>query len=101
MDLDAVDLVVAHQANGRIIDAVGERLGVPAHKLFKDVERYGNTSAASIPIALADAYAQGLIDEDALVVLTAFGSGLVWGAGVVRWGVRSRHVSHNAESVHA
>lgn len=85
-----VDLVVAHQANGRIIEAVGDRLGLPSHKVFTNVVRYGNTTAASIPIALRDAAEQGAVKDGDLVVLTAFGSGLAWGAGVVRWGTRSQ-----------
>lgn len=84
--VDDVALVVAHQANGRIIDAVGERLGLPPQKVFTNVARYGNTSAASIPIALRDAAGQGLLKDGELVVLTAFGSGFAWGAGVARWG---------------
>lgn len=87
--LDDVDLVVAHQANGRILDAVAERLGLPPGKLFKNVDRYGNTTAASIPIALAEAHAAGALREGDLVVLAAFGSGFVWGAALVRWGIAS------------
>lgn len=83
--LDDVDLVVAHQANGRILDAVAERLGVARSKLFTNVDRYGNTSAASVPIALAEAQASGALRDGDLVVLAAFGSGLVWGASTVRW----------------
>lgn len=86
LSLDDVDLVVAHQANARILDSVAERLGAPRHKLFSNVSRYGNTSAASIPIVLAEAQAQGALRDGDLVVLTAFGSGFVWGAGVCRWG---------------
>lgn len=99
--LGDVDLVVAHQANGRIVEAVGERLGVPREKLFVDVGRYGNTSSASIPIALADAAEQGSLDEGALVILTAFGSGFVWGAGVVRWGVASTQTQDSKQVARA
>lgn len=83
--LDDVDLVVAHQANGKIVDAVGDRLGVPPDKLFSNVARYGNTSAASVPIALVEAQAMGRLNEGDLVVLTAFGSGFAWGAAIVHW----------------
>ena len=84
--LDGVDLVVAHQANGRILDAVAERLGMPRDKLFTNIGHYGNTSAASIPMALAEAKERGVLRDGDLVVLAAFGSGFVWGAGIVRWG---------------
>lgn len=86
VSLDDVDLVVAHQANGRILDAVAERLGVSRAKLFTNVDHYGNTSAASIPLALDEAQATGVLREGDHVVLTAFGSGFAWGAGVARWG---------------
>lgn len=84
-----VDVVVAHQANGRILDAVAERLGLPRSKLFTNIAHYGNTSAASIPIALTEAHASGALRAGDLAVLTAFGSGFVWGAGLVRWGMPS------------
>lgn len=100
VSLDDADLVVAHQANGRIVEAVGERLGLPAHKLFSNVASYGNTSAASIPIALADAHAQGLLDQGSLVALTAFGAGFVWGAGMVQW-ILPRPEERLAEAVTA
>ena len=90
VSLDDVDLLVAHQANGRILEAVRERLGLPREKVFVNVVRYGNTTAASIPIALAEAHEGGVLRDDDLVVLAAFGSGFVWGAGVVRWGVPAR-----------
>ncbi|HEX2058035.1 MAG TPA: beta-ketoacyl-ACP synthase 3 [Actinomycetota bacterium] len=83
--LHDVDLVVAHQANGRILEAVAERLEVAPHKVFTNIARYGNTSSASIPIALAEASAEGILRTGDRVVLTAFGSGFVWGAGVVEW----------------
>ncbi|CAN5270057.1 beta-ketoacyl-ACP synthase III [soil metagenome] len=79
--VDDVDRLVAHQANSRIIDAVGDRLGLPAAKRFLNVDRYGNTSAASIPLALADA---GLSPGDR-VLLSAFGGGLTWGSTVLTW----------------
>lgn len=87
VSLEDVDLVVAHQANGRILDAVGERLALPPHKLFANVASYGNTTAASVPIALADAHSQGLLEEGSVVVVVAFGAGLAWGGGVVRWAI--------------
>lgn len=83
--LDQVALVVPHQANQRISDAVAERLGLPAEKVFQNIQRYGNTTAASIPIALTEARDQGLVKPGDLVVLAAFGGGFAWGATVMRW----------------
>lgn len=83
--LEDVALVVPHQANQRIADAVTERLGLPAEKVFQNIQRYGNTTAASIPIALAEARAAGRIRPGDLVVLAAFGTGFAWGATAIRW----------------
>lgn len=83
-----VDLVVPHQANRRIIDAVGKRLGVPAEKVFVNVHRYANMSAATVPVALVEALEEGRIRPGALLLLPAFGAGLTWCAHVVRWGER-------------
>jgi 3-oxoacyl-[acyl-carrier-protein] synthase III len=80
-----VDLFVPHQANIRIIDAAAERLGLCSDKVFVNVERYGNTSAASIPIALDEAYKGGRIKPDDVVVVVGFGAGLTWAAGVLKW----------------
>ena len=82
---DDVALFVPHQANERIIDAVGERLKFPADRVYKNVQRFGNTSAASIPIALDECQQKGLVKTGDLVLLTAFGAGLVWGSVLVRW----------------
>ena len=81
--LDDIDLVVPHQANMRIIQAVLARLGVPEEKAFINLEKYGNTSAATVPIALAEALDQGVIRPGSRVLMTTFGSGLTWGAGVI------------------
>ena len=83
--LDQVALIVPHQANQRIGDAVAERLGLPAEKVFQNIQRYGNTTAASIPIALTEARAEGRMKPGDLVVLAAFGGGFAWGATVMRW----------------
>ncbi len=83
--LDDIDLVIPHQANQRIIDAVAERLGLPARKVFTNIDRYGNTSAASVPIALDEALEQGRIRANDLVMLNACGGGLTWGANLLRW----------------
>ena len=87
MTLEDVDLFIPHQANIRIIRSSAEALGVPMEKVFTNVERYGNTSAASIPIALCEAVEAGLVDEGTKLVLAGFGGGLSWGAAVVEWAV--------------
>jgi 3-oxoacyl-[acyl-carrier-protein] synthase III len=84
--IDDVDLLVAHQANARIVEAVAARVGLEPRKAMLNIHRLGNTSAASIPLALAEAASSGRLDDGDLVVLAAFGAGFVWGAGLVRWG---------------
>ena len=79
-----VDLFVPHQANLRIIEAVGSRLGVPDNKVFLNVQKYGNTSAASIPLALGEAMEEGRLAPGMRVLMTTFGGGLTWGAGLVQ-----------------
>jgi 3-oxoacyl-[acyl-carrier-protein] synthase III len=85
-ELIDVDLFVYHQANSRIIRAVGERLGLLADRVVDSVPRYGNTSAASIPLALAEAERDERLPDGASVLIAAFGGGLTWGATVVQWG---------------
>lgn len=80
-----VDWFIPHQANKRIIDAVGQRLAVPEGSTYINVDRYGNTSAASIPIALDELNRSGRIEPGQILLMTAFGSGLTWGSTVVRW----------------
>jgi len=79
------NLYVPHQANVRILKAVAERLGLPPEKVMLNLDRYGNTSAASIPIALDEALQRGLIKEGSLVMLGAFGAGLTWASALIRW----------------
>ena len=81
-----VDMLIPHQANQRIIDAAARRLGLPNEKVWVNLDRYGNTSAASIPIALCEAAAAGRFKEGDNLVFVAFGGGLAWAAGLVRWG---------------
>jgi 3-oxoacyl-[acyl-carrier-protein] synthase-3 len=81
-----VDMLIPHQANLRIIDAAARRLDLPRDRVWVNVDRYGNTSSASIPIALCEAEAAGRLHAGDNVVLVAFGGGLSWAAGVVRWG---------------
>jgi 3-oxoacyl-[acyl-carrier-protein] synthase-3 len=80
-----VDVLIPHQANARIMIAVAERLQIPAEKAVIDVAEVGNTSAASIPIALDRAWRAGRLHEGDLVLFTSFGAGLTWGATVMRW----------------
>lgn len=82
-----VDLFVPHQANSRIIDSATRRIGVPPEKVFMNVEKYGNTSAASIPIAIVEAAQEGKLKKGDLLVLVGFGAGLTWAASVIRWGI--------------
>jgi 3-oxoacyl-[acyl-carrier-protein] synthase-3 len=85
LDISRVKCIIPHQANRRIIDAVGERLGATPEQLFVNVNRYGNTSAASVAIALDEAVASGKIRRGDLVLLIVFGAGLTWGAAVIEW----------------
>ncbi len=80
-----VDLLIPHQANTRIIDAVAKRLDLPSEKVFVNIANYGNTSAATIPIALCEAVEQGRLNTGDVLVIDAFGAGLTWGALVMRW----------------
>jgi len=80
-----IDLFVPHQANVRIIDSAAERLGIPKDKVFVNLERYGNTSGASIPLALDEAVQQGRLKPGMLVMTVGFGGGLAWGANLIRW----------------
>jgi 3-oxoacyl-[acyl-carrier-protein] synthase III len=83
--VDEVDLVIPHQANQRITDAVATRLGVPEEKVYSNIAYHGNTSSASIPIAMDECLQSGKIKEGSLVLLTAFGGGVTWGGTVIRF----------------
>jgi 3-oxoacyl-[acyl-carrier-protein] synthase-3 len=82
---DDVSWFIPHQANQRIIDAVRERLGIPAERCYVNIDRYGNTSAASIPIALDEAVRSGSVKRGDVILMAAFGAGLTWAASAVRW----------------
>ncbi len=82
---DQVDLLVPHQANLRIIEATARHAGVPMSKVMVNLDRYGNTSSASIPLALEQALAEGRIGAGSVVLLVAFGAGFTWGSAVIRW----------------
>jgi len=85
IDISQIKCVIPHQANRRIIDAVGERLGVQPDQVFVNLDKYGNTSAASVAIALDEAVQQGRIQRGDLVLLVVFGAGLTWAAAVIEW----------------
>ncbi|GAB3561193.1 ketoacyl-ACP synthase III [Spirosoma luteolum] len=80
-----IDLLVPHQANIRISEYVRQQMGLPEAKVFNNIQRYGNTTAASIPIALTEAYEQGLVQPGNLICLAAFGSGFTWASALIRW----------------
>ncbi|HOL66726.1 MAG TPA: 3-oxoacyl-[acyl-carrier-protein] synthase III C-terminal domain-containing protein, partial [bacterium] len=83
--LEEVEIVIPHQANLRIINGVAKNLGLPPEKFYVNIDRYGNMSAASVPVALDEASKQGLLRSGQLVVTVAFGAGLTWGANLIRW----------------
>ncbi len=85
LTIDQVDMVIPHQANLRIAEMVQRRLGLPDDKMYNNIMRYGNTTAASIPIALSEAVEEGKIERGDLVAFAAFGSGFTWGGALVRW----------------
>ena len=84
--IDDVRWFAPHQANVRIIEAAGNRLGIPAERTLVNIDRYGNTSAASIPLVLAEAADDGRLQPGDLVLLSSFGAGLTWGSALLRWG---------------
>ncbi|MDZ8256831.1 beta-ketoacyl-ACP synthase III [Nostoc sp. ChiQUE01b] len=86
ISVDQIDWLILHQANQRIIDAVAQRLNIPEHKVISNLAHYGNTSAASIPLALDEAVRQGKIKPNDIVATSGFGAGLTWGAAIFQWG---------------
>jgi 3-oxoacyl-[acyl-carrier-protein] synthase-3 len=82
---DEIDLLVPHQANLRIIESTAKHAGIPMSKVMVNVDRYGNTSSASIPLALDQAVAEGRVGSGSVVLLVAFGAGFTWGSAVLRW----------------
>lgn len=85
IDIKDIDLFIPHQANIRIIESASKKLNVPMSKFFTNLERYGNTSTASVPIALNEVIEKKLIQKGSLLLLIGFGGGLSWGANLVRW----------------
>jgi 3-oxoacyl-[acyl-carrier-protein] synthase-3 len=87
--VDNIDLFVPHQANLRIIESVAKRVGAPMERVYVNVQRYGNMSSATIPVALVDALDEGRVEPGALILIPAFGAGLSWSSHLVRWGART------------
>jgi 3-oxoacyl-[acyl-carrier-protein] synthase III len=85
MSADEIDLLIPHQANIRIIEATAKHAGLPMNKVMVNVDRYGNTSSASIPLALDQAITEGRVKPGSVVLLVAFGAGFTWGSSVIRW----------------
>ena len=85
MNKEDIDMFIAHQANNRIIQAIAKKVGISEDRMYVNVKRYGNTSAASVGIALDEAVRGGKIKRGDIVVLTGFGAGLTWGCDVMRW----------------
>jgi 3-oxoacyl-[acyl-carrier-protein] synthase-3 len=85
LKVEDVDLFLPHQANLRINQFAAERLGVAQEKFYNNIQRYGNTTAASIPLLIDEVLEKGILKEGNIVVMVAFGSGFTWGASVMRW----------------
>ena len=85
LDISRIKCIIPHQANQRIVDAVGERLGAKPEQLFVNLHKYGNTSAASVAIALDEAVTSGRVQRGDLILMVVFGAGLTWGAAVIEW----------------
>jgi 3-oxoacyl-[acyl-carrier-protein] synthase-3 len=100
LTLDDIDLFIPHQANLRIINATAKALGLPPDRAMVNIDRYGNTSSASIPMALQEALEQGRLRDGDRVVFVAFGGGLVWGALVLEWAPVG-YVRATAQAAHA
>jgi 3-oxoacyl-[acyl-carrier-protein] synthase-3 len=83
--VDDIDLWVPHQANRRIIEAAARRIGLPMERVMVNIDDYGNTSTATVPLALYDAIQQGRVKSGDHVLMAGFGSGLTWGAGLMQW----------------
>ncbi|HEY8687276.1 MAG TPA: beta-ketoacyl-ACP synthase III [Chloroflexota bacterium] len=94
LSINDIDLFIPHQANTRIIESAVRRLGIPRDRVYINIDRFGNTSSASIPIALSEAQAEGRLQPGDTVVMVGFGAGLTWGAGAMQW---AAHVAPHRE----
>jgi 3-oxoacyl-[acyl-carrier-protein] synthase-3 len=97
LGVDDIDVLVPHQANLRIIQGTAKQVGLPIEKAIVNVDRYGNTSSATLPIALSEAQRQGRLPEGARVALCAFGGGLVWGSMILDWSTTGVIPAHRAK----
>jgi 3-oxoacyl-[acyl-carrier-protein] synthase-3 len=88
--IDDVDVYVPHQANTRIIDYAARKLGIAEDRVIVNVDKYGNTSSGSIPLALGDAEADGRLQAGSLVLMTGMGAGLTWGSALIEWTANGR-----------
>ena len=80
-----IDLFIPHQANLRISQYVGKKLGLPEEKVFNNIQKYGNTTAATLPIAMSEAVEEGRVKEGDIIVLAAFGAGFTWASAIIKW----------------
>ena len=87
LSLEDIDYIVPHQANMRIIEYAAKKLKLPLEKFYTNIHEYGNTSAASIPMALSDMYEEGLLKEGNKIILVGFGAGLTYGATFINWSI--------------
>ena len=85
LDLDDIELYIPHQANIRIIESSAKRLGISMDRVFVNLDKYGNTSSASVPLALTEACEEGMLESGTNVLMVAFGAGLTWGAATLKW----------------
>jgi 3-oxoacyl-[acyl-carrier-protein] synthase-3 len=85
MGIGDVDLIIPHQANIRILQTAAKKLGIGMEKIYSVIDRYGNTSSASIPIAMCEAYSEGRIKKGDTIVMTGFGGGLTWASVLMEW----------------
>lgn len=85
LTVNDIDLLIPHQANLRIAQAVQQKFGLSDDKVFNNIQKYGNTTAASIPLAMSEAWAEGRIKQGDLVCMAAFGAGFTWASALVRW----------------
>ncbi|MCW8327912.1 ketoacyl-ACP synthase III [Photobacterium sp. SDRW27] len=99
LNSDEIDVVIPHQANKRIIEALCAHADIPLDKAFINIDKYGNTSAATVPIALCEAVEQGIIKPGSTILSAAFGAGLTWGASVIRWGQRVTPIAQSDASL--
>jgi 3-oxoacyl-[acyl-carrier-protein] synthase-3 len=99
LEPEQIDLLIPHQANVRIIDTLAKRMKAPPEKVVVNIEKYGNTSAATVPIALCEALEEGRIKAGDKILTAAFGAGLTWGAAVIKWGPRTTPVGECTEEL--